>query len=141
MARSFNFGSFVGRWVFSILLVFGTYNPTDYSYISWLLATGTHFGPVIALVGVLLLIGWIVYLRATFLSLGWLGVVLGFALFACVVWMLVDFGLLSLKADGAMSWVALALLSIMLAVGMSWSHIRRLLSGQVDTDSLEDGRG
>ena len=29
MATEFNAGSFVGRWVFALALVLGTYNPTD----------------------------------------------------------------------------------------------------------------
>ena len=29
-------------------------------------------------------------------------------------------------------------LSLILAVGLSWSHIRRRLTGQVDVDDLED---
>ena len=30
MATEFNVGSFIGRWVFAGILVFGTYNPTQY---------------------------------------------------------------------------------------------------------------
>ena len=141
MANSFNFGSFVGRWVFAVLLVFGTYNPTDFSYVSWLLKPETEFGPMIAIVGLVLVIGWVIYLRATLLSLGWLGIVLGTALFSCLVWLFVDLGLLSLESEGAFTWVILVLLSLLLAVGMSWSHIRRRLTGQLDVDDLEDGRG
>ncbi|MBW4934069.1 DUF6524 family protein [Marinobacter sp. F4206] len=141
MAASFSVSSLVGRWLFAVVLVFGTYNPTDYSYVSWLFNPATAFGPVTAIVGVLLLIGWIIFLRATLLSLGWLGILLGSALLGCLVWLLVDIGWLSLQADGAMTWIVLALLSILLAIGISWSHIRRRLTGQVDVDDIEDGRG
>lgn len=141
MAASFTLSSFVGRGLFAVVLVFGTYNPTQYSYVSWLFDSETTFGPVTAIVGVLLLIGWIIFLRATLLSLGWLGILLGTALLGCLVWLLVDIGWLSLQADGAMAWIVLALLSILLAIGMSWSHIRRRLTGQVDVDDIEDGRG
>jgi len=141
MTGSFNFSSFVGRWIFAILLVFGTYNPTKYSYVGWLFDSGTKFGPGVAIVGLVLLIGWIIYLRATFLSMGWLGIVLGAALFGCLVWLLVDIGWLSLDGEGVITWIVLTVLSLLLAVGISWSHIRRRISGQVDTDDLEDGRG
>ena len=141
MALSFNAGSFVGRLVFAAILVFGTYNPTSFSYVSWLVRSGFEFGPVIALVGLILLIGWIVFLRATFMSLGWLGIALAVGVLACVVWLLVDWGLLSLEADGALVWIVLIILSVVLALGMSWSHVRRRLSGQVDTDDLDNGRG
>lgn len=138
MANEFNIGSFFARWLFAALLVFGTYNPTEYSYLSWLLAEGTDFGPIVALVGVVLLIAWIIFLRATFLSLGWLGICLGGALFACVLWLLVDVGLLSLESTSAITWLVLLVLSLILATGMSWSHIRRRLTGQFDVDDIED---
>ncbi|MEP1470560.1 MAG: DUF6524 family protein [Halieaceae bacterium] len=138
MANEFNVGSFFARWLFAALLVFGTYNPTEYSYLSWVLAEGTEFGPIVALVGVILLIAWIVFLRATFLSLGWLGICLGAALFACVLWLLVDVGLLSLDSTSAITWLVLLVLSLILATGMSWSHIRRRLTGQFDVDDIED---
>lgn len=138
MATEFNAGGFVGRWIFALALVLGTYNPTDYSYISWITSAGVTFGPAVALVGVALLIGWIIYLRATFMSMGWFGIVLGAAFFGCIIWLLVDVGWLSLESTNALAWVVLVLSSLILAVGMSWSHIRRRLTGQFDVDDQDD---
>jgi hypothetical protein len=138
MANEFNIGSFFARWLFAALLVFGSYNPTEYSYLSWLLAEGTELGPIVAIVGLILLIAWIVFLRATFLSLGWLGICLGAALFGCVLWLLVDVGLLSPDSTNSITWLVLLVLSLILATGMSWSHIRRRLTGQFDVDDIED---
>ena len=138
MATEFNAVSFIGRWAFALALVFGTYNPTDYSYISWVTSEGVEFGPVVALVGVILLICWIIFLRATFMSLGIIGIALGAALFGCVVWLLIDVGWLSVDSSSAISWVVLLLLSLILATGMSWSHIRRRLTGQFDVDEIEE---
>jgi hypothetical protein len=36
-----------------------------------------------------------------------------------------------------LTWIVLVGLSLLLAVGMSWSHIRRRLTGQVDVDEVE----
>ncbi len=138
MSNRFTFVDLIGRWIFAVLLVFGTYNPTDFSYVSWLTAEGTEFGPVPALVGVALLIAWIVFLRATFLSLGWLGIILWGAFLGCIVWLFVDLGWLSLGSGHAMTWVILLLLSAILAVGMSWSHIRRQLTGTFAVDDVEE---
>jgi hypothetical protein len=138
MATEFTAGSFLGRWVFAAALVFGTYNPSGYSYISWLLAEETTFGPALAIVGLVLLSAWIIYLRATFLSMGWLGVSLGVALFAAIIWLLVDIGWLSLESSNIITYLALLLLSLILATGMSWSHIRRRLTGQFDVDDMDD---
>ena len=138
MASNLGIGGFLGRIVFALALVFGTYNPTEYSYISWAFSEGHEFGPVTALVGVALLIAWIVFVRATFLSIGWLGIVLGTALFGCIIWLFVDLGWLNLESPTAITWVALLVLALVLAVGLSWSHMRRRLTGQVDVDDIED---
>jgi hypothetical protein len=138
MANEFNAVSFLGRWVFAIALVFGTYNPSGYSYVDMLFAEGAEFGPVTALIGVALLIAWVVFLRATWRSLGMIGIALGAALFGCLIWLFIDLGWLSLESTGALTWLALLLLSLILAAGMSWSHIRRRLSGQFDVDEVDD---
>ena len=137
MATEFSAGSFFGRWLFSIVLVLGTYNPSDYSYVSWVLGEASTFGPIMALIGIVLLIAWIVFLRATLLSLGWLGILLGGALFGCVLWWFVDLGLLDLNATGVLTWLVLLVLTSILAAGMSWSHIRRRLTGQFDVDEKD----
>jgi len=138
MATEFTASSFLGRWAFAAILVFSTYNPSGFSYISWLLAEETVFGPVLAIIGLILLIAWIIYLRATFLSMGWLGISLGVALFAAIIWLLVDIGWLSLESTSIITYLALLLLSLILATGMSWSHIRRRLTGQFDVDDMDD---
>lgn len=138
MAKEFTLVGFLLRWAFAVALVFGSYNPTDFSYFNWVVSTGSDFGPVEALAGVALLIAWIIFLRATWLSLGWLGITLGAALFSCLIWLLVDVGWLSLDSGGAFTWLVLLLLSMILAAGMSWSHIRRRLTGQFDVDDIED---
>lgn len=138
MAVEFNAVSFLGRWAFAAALVFGTYNPTDFSYASWALSEEVEFGPVVALVGVILLICWIMFIRATWISLGPIGIILGLALFGCLIWLLVDVGILHMDSTSALTWLALLLMSLLLATGMSWSHIRRRLSGQFDVDEVDD---
>jgi hypothetical protein len=137
MATEFSVGGFFARWLFAVVLVFGTYNPSDYSYMNWVLSSTSEFGPIMALTGVALLIAWIIFLRATFLSIGVLGIALGAALFGCLIWLLIDIGLLSLDATGALTWIVLLVLSLILATGMSWSHIRRRLTGQFDVDEKD----
>lgn len=137
MANNFTAASFFLRWVFAAVLVISTYNPSDYSYISWVLSERS-FTPLIAILGLILLTGWIIYVRATFMSMGWLGVILGSALFACIIWLFVDLGWMTLESTGVLSWLALILTSLILATGMSWSHVRKRLTGQIDVDDVED---
>lgn len=134
MSSEFTAGSFLARWFFAAILVVGTYNPTQYCYFNWVMSETAKFGPIMALAGVALLIGWILFLRATLESMGVLGIVLGGALFACIIWLFIDMRWLSLDSPGKLTWVILLVLSLILASGMSWSHIRRRLTGQVDVD-------
>lgn len=138
MSSEVGLGGFLGRWLFALLLVLGTYNPSGYSYITWILAEGTEFGPVLAIFGILLLIGWIFFLKTTFDALGWLGVMLGGALFAAIIWLLIDIGLISMESTGALTWLSLIVISLILAVGMAWSHVKRRLTGQINVDDVED---
>ena len=132
------FPSFFARWLFALILVLGTYNPTAYSFVGWVLDGDSAFGPPMALAGIALLIAWVVFLRATLMSIGVLGIALGAALFGCLIWLLIDVGLLSLDATGAITWIVLVVLSLILATGMSWSHVRRRLTGQFDVDDVDD---
>ncbi len=138
MSNSFGADSFFMRWVLAVVLVFGTYNPTPFSYVGWLLSEGFSFGPLPALAGLLLLSLWILFLRATFLSMGWLGITLGAAIFASMLWLLIDLGLLSLESTSMLTWLSLVVLSLLLGLGISWSHMRRRLTGQIDVDDVED---
>jgi hypothetical protein len=141
-AAGIGFLGFAWRAVFALVLVLATYNPSQISYYHWLRgAVGAgSFGAVHAVVGIALLAGWVVFLRATFQSLGVLGLLLGAAFFAALVWLLVDLGWLATDSVPAMTWITLVCLSLLLAIGMSWSHVRRRMTGQVDVDDVEGGR-
>ncbi|MBD3633466.1 MAG: hypothetical protein HUJ23_00980 [Methylophaga sp.] len=141
MARQFDSQGFMWRFIFALALVFITYNPSGLSYYHWLksgLGEGELLTPPFAMVSVVLLIGWTIYLRATFRSLGGFGLLLAIAFFAIVIWWLVDLGLLGINNVSVFSYIVLFLLAAVLAVGMSWSHIRRRLSGQADMDDVDE---
>ena len=133
--REFTFASFLMRLLFAALLVFLTYNPSGYSWIGWL---DSEIDMVYkAAGGIVLLIGWVMFLRATWNSLGPIGTMLAAAFFGIIIWLLIEWGLLSLDNAGTFQWVILVILTGVLAVGMSWSHVRRRISGQYDTDEIE----
>ncbi len=123
------------RYLIAIILVFVTYNPSGYSWVHWLNSETAMVYKVAT--GIVLLIGWVMYLRATWNSLGALGTILAAGVFGVVIWMLIEWGLLALDDTSVMLWVVEFVLSGVLAVGMSWSHIRRKVSGQYDTDEIE----
>ena len=138
MSQKLGIDGFLGRWIFALVLVLGTYNPSRFSYVTWVLDEETTFGPVVTIVGLLLLIGWIFCVKTTIYALGWLGVTLGAALFAAVIWLLVDIGWVSLESTGILTWFTLVVISLILATGMAWSHVKRRITGQINVDDVED---
>ncbi len=136
-AQRFNFFDFLLRLLAAMVLVFATYNPSGYSWFHWISNATDRFDPLILFSGVVLLIGWVIYLRATARSLGIFGIILALAFVASLIWVLVDFGLLSLSNPTFFHYIVLFVLSLVLAAGMSWSHIRRRMTGQLDVDDIE----
>ncbi len=129
---------FLLRFLFALLLVMLTYNPSGYSYSHWLQTSFSNFGPLLGIAGISLIIGWVIYIRATLRSLGLIGLILAALFFSAIMWLLIDWGWLGLNNVTAMSWVILVLISAVLAVGISWSHIRRKWSGQIDSDDIDE---
>ena len=139
-SREFNFYSFLWRFIASLILVLITYNPTDFSFVGWVNYAREmgSLGPEHFVVGVALLIGWVILLAATSRSLGAFGLILGGALLGGIVWLLIDVGLLSMSSLTSATWVSLVCVALLLAVGLSWSHVWRRLTGQFEVD---DGDG
>ncbi len=126
------------RWLFAFVLLTLTYNPTDWNYVRW---TATHYETrlsVAVLMGLLLTIGYIIYLRATLRSIGGFGMSLIMSVVAALLWVLYDFGLLDLTNTNRNVWLGIFALSVVLGIGLSWSHVRRQLAGQADVDDVED---
>lgn len=128
---------FVLRWLTAFALLAATDNPTSFKYVKWVMTQGERPVSLMVLAGLLLLIGYIIYLRATLRSIGGFGMLLVLALVGALLWVLYDFGVLSLDNTGLNVWLGLLALSLVLGVGLSWSHVRRALSGQADMDDVD----
>lgn len=127
-------GGFLFRWLGALVLVLGTYNPTPYNFVAWVTDEVTRGDqlPLKFLIGALIIIGYVIYFRATFESIGYIGIGLALLFFAGIIWLLLDYGILDLGEYQTFSWVGLFILATIMAIGISWSFIRRKLSGQVD---------
>lgn len=130
--------AFLLRWLVATGLVLATFNPSGYDLVQWGTRSLSTSAPIVALAGIVILIGYIIFLRATFRSIGPVGILLVAALLGAVGWVLVDLRVLSLQNTGLMIWLGLLSLSFILAVGLSWSHVRRALSGQSDMDDVDE---
>jgi Family of unknown function (DUF6524) len=125
-------GRFLLRLVAAAVVVFATFNPTGHSYVQWVAPSFPRIEPLQAVAGIALLIGWILHLRATLRSLGPLGVLVAGAFLAAILWLLVSWGWIRMERSDTVAWVVLSMITVLLAVGISWSEIRRRITGQVD---------
>ncbi len=135
-SRALTVSGFLWRWLVALIIVLGTFNPTPYSYLNWALGSDGDL-PIKVLIGIVLLIALVIYLRATWNSIGALGVILSTAFFAALIWVLVDYDILAFGQGSLLTWVILVIISLILAIGMSFSLFRRGVSGQVDVDDVE----
>lgn len=128
---------FLFRWIFAFALVALTFNPTPYNYLGWASKNFDAQLPMVLLLGLLLLVGYIVYLRATLRSIGAFGMLLVAAIVGALLWVLYDYGILTLGNRDMNVWLGIFALSLVLGIGLSWSLVRRRLSGQADVDDVD----
>ena len=143
MARrrtQFTWINYLFRLGAALVLVFATYNPTGWSYFHWArdtIASGfTDINPLLALGGVVLIVGWAIFLRATSRSLGMFGLLLAVAFFGILIWLLLTW-FPSLTNNTSLTYLFLLGLAGVLSMGISWSHIRRRMTGQIDVDEAD----
>jgi hypothetical protein len=126
------------RWLGAFILLAATFNPTPYNYVKWSVANGNSQLPLTLFLGLLLLVGFLVYLLATLRSIGAAGMLLIAAIFGSGLWVLYSWGLLSLTDSTLNTWLGLLALSLILGIGLSWSILRQKLSGQATVEEGDD---
>lgn len=129
---------FVIRWIFAFVLLAATYNPTQWNYVRWSMENADTNLSMTVLLGLVLFVGYIIYLRATLRSIGIFGMILILAVVGTLLWVLFDQGVISLDNPTINTWIAIVAMSVVLAVGLSWSIVRRKLTGQADMDDVDD---
>ncbi len=134
--ENFSFAGFLARWAAAIVLVLVTYNPTGTSFVHWVAETFPKIQPLQAVAGIALIGTWGFFLHSTRQALGTFGMVVATAFFAALVWLFVSRGWLSLGDTGAITWVVLGMLSFLLALGLSWSHVEKRVAGTTTVDEV-----
>lgn len=130
---------FALRWLFAFVLLAATYNPTQWSFVRWATANWQDQLPLAVFSALVLLVAYVLFFTAVLRGIGAKGVILILAVIAALVWVLYDFGWLSLENRSANTWIALFALSVVLAIGMYWGILWRRLSGQLEVDEDEAG--
>lgn len=138
---SITWGGVLLRLLASLVLVFLTWNAEGWSYYHWaiqpFLEGAGNFSALKFLAGALLVAAWVVFLQATRRSIGLMGAVLVAAIAGGVIWLLISSGIVTASSGRGLARVVLIAISVILAVGMSWSHMSRRLTGQSDTDVVD----
>jgi len=145
VAEGIGWGGFFLRLAAALVLAYSTYNPWSVSYVHWITGAWQPTEPSSVLaspalkfvVGVALAIAWVVYANAARRSLGAVGIGLILALCVGLVWLLVEQHVLRASSTSALTHLVLVVVALVMAIGMSWSHVRRQLTGQVDTDEVD----
>lgn len=132
--------SLLWRFLAALVLVLISFNPSGHSAYHWVVtAIGAGaFGPVHAVVLILLLIGWVIFWVATWRALDTFGVFLAFVALGTIVWLLVDFGIITATTVSMVTWISLVCLAAVMAIGLSWAHIWRRVTGQLNVEDTDD---
>ena len=126
------------RWLGAFVLLAATFNPTQWNFVRWAEANYASQMPMTVLLGLLLGVGFLIYIGATLRSIGAFGVILVGAIVGALVWVLTDYGVLTLTSPALKIWLGITALSVVLGVGLSWSILRQRLSGQASVDEIEN---
>jgi hypothetical protein len=133
--HEFGLIDWLARWLSSLALVLGTYNPYAMSYYHWV-SDVPGFVSIKVLVGITLLILHVVAALSTIRSLGVIGIGLLTASFASGAWVLIENGVLYVEDSRIFTLTLLVILANIYGIGLSWSHLRNRLSGQVDSTDV-----
>ena len=126
------------RWLGAFLLLSATYNPTQINFTRWAEANWQTQMPLTLLLGLLLGVGYMIYIGATLRSIGAFGILLVGAIVGALVWVLIDYQILTLQNPQLNLWLGIFALSVVLGIGLSWSIIRQRLSGQATVDEVQE---
>lgn len=126
------------RWFFAFLLLAATFNPTPINYVRWVEMNQTNNLSLSVFFGLILFLGYVIYLSATLRSIGTFGVVMVFAVFGSLVWVLHDQGILLLGNSDLNLWLGIFALSLVLGIGLSWGFLHQALTGRMDVDETEE---
>jgi hypothetical protein len=130
------------RIVLAAILVFATYNISGASYGHWLFGTpfeglGAVMGVLKILIGIVLLVGFGILLRATWRATGFVGVAAIVGICAAFVWLLQVAGWINLGKPTTSIIAAQIVVILIMAIGSTWSIFWKRGTGQVQVEDAD----
>ncbi len=126
---------YIVRLLAAMLVVFGAYNPSGYSYYHWL---QIDFGDWAfkLFIGLLLIVAFYLQINAMWRSMRLIGTGSLTLVILAGGWLASDLGLVDLNDQTQLILGGQIGITALLGTGLSWSHIRYRLSGQVDLENI-----
>ncbi len=143
-ARDLDWGGIALRIAAALVLVYLTFNPTGFSWFHWTIkpmldaptAALSTLNPLKVLAGIVLAAAWWFFLQASQRSLGVVGAFFILAGFATFFWLLSWARIFTPGSSAAVAHLTLIVVALILGVGLSWSRVKRRVTGQVDPDQV-----
>jgi hypothetical protein len=140
--KDLTWGGIAVRFVAALLLVYLTFNPTGFSWFHWTVkpmidmptAALSTLNPLKVLAGIALAASWWFFLQASQRSLGVVGAFFILALVATFFWALSYWHIFTPGSSTAIAHLTLVTVALILGLGLSWSSVKRRITGQQDTD-------
>jgi len=128
---------FFARFLFSLALVFATYNPTGYSFCHWIADLGAGPASLKVIVAMTLAMTYYAIIRAVFAAFRRSGVIVGGL--AAVLFAIEAASVVAPRGSQPFwhfyflvgQYVLLCAIAIVLSFGVSWSHLIERLTGQL----------
>lgn len=127
---------FIVRMLLTLFVVFGTYNPSGYSYLHWIGMEDAGHWTLKLFVGTILAFLIYTHILATYRSMKLIGAVLVGMIHITMVWVLWDHDLLDFSNPTTVTLTLLSGVAAILGMGFCWSLVRYRLSGQVDSQNV-----
>lgn len=124
------FPGLFSRILCCFLLVFSTWNPLGYSYISWLFTDDGSLTSAKFLAGAFLLGCYILFLRVMWLALRISRIIVMSSLTISGYLAMRHVGLLDPTAPFWSSYFLLVWFATLLSIGVCWAHVKRRITGQ-----------
>ena len=140
--KDLSWAGIFGRFFAALLLVYLTFNPTGFSWFHWTIrpmldtptAALSTLNPLKVLAGIVLAACWWFFVQATQRSLGVIGAIFILGIFATFFWALAYWHIFTPGSSSAIGHLTLIVVAIILGLGLSWSAVKRRITGQQDTD-------
>lgn len=128
--------AFYARLLYSAIAVFATYNPV-YSLYQWLSTSEVHIGDKAMAVFVASII-WGIYYLLSKDAIGKFGIVVTAIIFSVFFGYAFWKGWLDLTNVSVLQWVIPTIISLTLAVSLTWAIFRRRSTGVLPTDEVDE---